>query len=214
MIYEMFSYFGGKIIPKSVSEKQIKTIKYIFTVDIADDTLEPINVTNCSIIDGEYASMYSQQVDEQEKNSVDKNSLICYNYIAKGNTVLSIPYGSDIPYNSGGKEKCYSSHLKVQRPSMRIIPMYDFAYGKENGYFKVCSGVDGYNVKLSANRDILQFDEVIYDSEQNKVYINGILQNRNDCFVGTLPLVYNADNKVQIQIGKKTKFTGSLNVFV
>lgn len=142
---------------------------------------------------------FEQFTDETEETH--------FNFLARGDTTMVVPYMSEIPYDTGGRIlPCETDYITTPIKTDLLIHK-PFVNSSED--LSMGAGLTGTAKSFDLNTDVGSYTHCVYDGYTSQKYIGGIEQKGN-IFVGRELRLANNDSKFTLSQSKKRKSTGVL----
>lgn len=187
----------GTIIP--VSSKRVASVQ----VKVIVNTDSVIKVSDVQLQVGKGQTQYNRPAFEQFTNEPDE---MHFNFLARGNATVVIPYMSEVPYDTEGELlPCETDYITTPIKTDLLIHK-PFDGGFESLSFG--PGVTGTAKRFELNTNVSGYTHCIYDGYESKQYIDGV--EKHNVFVGRELRLANADNKYTLIQNEKRKSSGVL----
>lgn len=185
--------------------KPVSTDKEIASIQIRVRISPPglFRVADIQFQDGVQNTQYNKPVFERMSDEKVEEH---FNFIARGNTTVIVPYGSEIPYGNGGKMlPCESDYITTPIKTNLLIHR---AFNKSSENLSLGSGTNGTGRKFTLNSNVAKYTECVYNGYTSEQSIGGGIGD--NLFEGPNIRLANADNKYTLLQSAKRKSTGVL----
>ena len=188
----------GTINPVS-TDKKIASIQVRVKVGVK----EVFRVSDIQFQEGAQVIQYNKPVFEQ---TTDEQQEVHFNFIARGNATVIVPYMSSAPLDNGGNILPVETGY-ITTPVKADILIHK-AFSKSTEELTMGPGLTGTSKRFELNENVGPYTSCIYDGYTSQKYIGGV-ENQN-AFIGRGLRLANADNKFTIRQDKRRKSTGVL----
>lgn len=189
----------GTVNPVS-TDKKIASIKVSVRVQSNAD----FKVADIQFQEGSGQTQYNRPAFEQYEDETDE---VHFNFLARGDTTIVVPYISEIPYTTGGELlPCETDYITTPIKTDLLIHK-KFSNSSED--LSIGSGTLGTGKRFDLNSDVSAYTHCIYDGYTSRKYIGG-KERKDNVLVGRELRLANADNKYTILQDEKRKSTGVL----
>lgn len=189
----------GTVSPVS-TDKKIASIQV--TVKIKVDGA--FKVSDIQVQESQNQTQFNVPAFEQ---FTDEPEEMHFNFLARGNTTVIVPYMSEVPYNTGGKTlPCETDYITTPIKTDLLIHK-QFLNSTEDLSFG--AGISGVSKRFDLNENVGAYTHCIYDGYTSQKYIGGIEQKGN-VFIGRELRLANNDSKFTLSQNEKRKSTGIL----
>lgn len=189
----------GTISPVS-TDKKIASIQV--TVKIKVDGA--FKVSDIQVQESQSQTQFNVPAFEQ---FTDEPEEMHFNFLARGNTTVIVPYMSEVPYNTGGKTlPCETNYITTPIKTDLLIHK-QFLNSTEDLSFG--AGISGTSKRFDLNANVGSYTHCIYNGYTSQKYIGGVEQKGN-IFIGRELRLANNDSKFTLSQNEKRKSTGIL----
>lgn len=189
----------GTVVPVS-TDKKIASIQV--NVKIKVDGV--FKVSDIQLQENQSQTQFNLPAFEQ---FTDESEEMHFNFLARGNTTMIVPYMSETPYNTGGKIlPCETEYITTPIKTDLLIHK-QFLNSSEDLSFG--AGISSSSKRFDLNTDVSSYTHCIYDGYTSQKYIGGAEQKGN-VFVGRELRLANNDSKFTLSQNGKRKSTGVL----
>lgn len=188
----------GTVVPVS-TDKKIASIQV--NVRIKVDGV--FKVADIQLQESKSQTQYNPTAFEQ---FTDESEEVHFNFLARGDTTVVVPYMSRAPFDNGGILLPVETGY-ITTPVKTDLLIHK-TFSKSSEELTMGPGLPGTSKRFELNENVSAYTNCIYDGYTSRKYIGGI--EKNNAFIGRELRLANADNKFTITQSKGRKTTGAL----
>ena len=188
----------GTVTPVS-TDKKIASI----CVRVKVDAPGTFKVSDIQIQPGQNQTQYNRMPLEQR---IDVAEQMHFNFLARGNATMVVPYMSMVPYDTAGKTM--PSETNYITTPMKSDLLIHKPFAKSNEILSFGPGVTGQGKRFELNEDVGAYTHCVYDGFTSRQYIGGV--EKHNAFIGRELRLANGDSKFTLRQDDKRKSTGVL----